>query len=123
MRKVLNIFIGTISGIVSALGIGGGTILILSLSLFMGIDQHTAQSANLIFFIPTAIVSIIMNFRSRLIKWKTGLVIIFFGVIGAVIGAQISISLNTSKLKLFFGLFLLGIAIFEAYTLLPKKRE
>ena len=118
---MLNIIIGTISGIVSALGVGGGAILILCLSLFMGLDQHIAQGANLIFFIPTAIISIIMNFKNKLIKWKTGVIIILFGVIGAVIGAQISINLDTSKLKLYFGIFLLCIASFEIYTMFSKK--
>lgn len=120
---MLNVLIGTISGIVSGLGIGGGTILILCLSLFMGKDQHIAQGANLIFFIPTAIVSIIMNFKNKLIKWKTGLVIIFFGAIGAVIGAKISINLDTTRLKLCFGIFLMCIAVFEIYTMFSRKEK
>ena len=45
-----NILIGAISGIVSGMGMGGGTILILCLSLFLGKEQHVAQGANLIFF-------------------------------------------------------------------------
>ena len=118
---MLNIVIGTVSGIVSALGIGGGTILIMFLSFFMGKDQHIAQGANLIFFIPTAIISIIMNLKNKLVKWKTGLVIILFGVIGAVIGAQISINLDTKILKLCFGIFLICIAVFEIYKMLSKK--
>ena len=41
---------GFVSGIVSGTGMGGGTILILVLSVFLGIEQHTAQATNLIFF-------------------------------------------------------------------------
>lgn len=70
-----NILIGIISGLVSGMGMGGGTILILCLSLFMGIDQHTAQGANLVFFVPTSIVSIITNIKQKLIKWKTALIV------------------------------------------------
>lgn len=81
---------------------GGGTILILCLSLFLGKDQHIAQGANLIFFIPTAITSIIMNIKQKLIKWKTGFVVGFFGIVGAIIGAKISVNLDTNKLKLYF---------------------
>lgn len=117
------ILIGIISGIVSSLGMGGGTILILCLSLFMGKDQHIAQGANLVFFIPTAIVSIFINQKNKLIKWKTGLVIITFGIIGTIIGANISVSLETKILKLFFGIFLLCVAIFEIYTLLKKQNK
>jgi len=41
----------------------------------MGIDQHTAQGANLVFFVPTSIVSIITNIKQKLIKWKTALIV------------------------------------------------
>jgi len=82
---MLNILIGGISGIVSAMGMGGGTILILCLSLFLGKDQHVAQGANLVFFIPTSIVAIIMNIKQKLIKWKTGIQVTIFGIIGAII--------------------------------------
>ena len=120
---MINIFIGTISGVISSLGMGGGAILILCLSLFMGKDQHVAQGANLIFFIPTAIVAIFLNQKNKLIKWKTGLVIIVFGIIGTIIGAKISVNLDTNKLKLYFGIFLLCVAFFEIYNeyIYPKK--
>lgn len=72
---MINILIGAISGLVSGMGMGGGTILILCLSLFMGVDQHVAQGANLIFFIPTSIVAIITNIKQKLIKWKTALIV------------------------------------------------
>lgn len=40
---MLNVLIGAVSGVVSGMGMGGGTILILCLSLFLGKDQHIAQ--------------------------------------------------------------------------------
>ncbi|MCI8621567.1 MAG: TSUP family transporter [Clostridia bacterium] len=72
---MVNVLIGIISGLVSGMGMGGGTILILCLSLFMGIDQHTAQGANLVFFIPTSLVSIATNIKKKIIKWKTGFIV------------------------------------------------
>jgi len=44
---------------------GGGTILILLLSICIGLDQHVAQATNLIFFIPTSIVAIIVNLKNK----------------------------------------------------------
>ncbi len=120
---MVNVLIGMISGIVSGMGMGGGTILILCLSLFLGKDQHIAQGANLIFFIPTSIVAIIMNVKQRLIKWKTGLIVGGCGIIGAIIGAKISVNLDTNRLKLYFGIFLLCIASFEIYSLFFKKNK
>lgn len=74
-NNMVNILIGAVSGLVSGMGMGGGTILILCLSLFMGVDQHVAQGANLVFFVPTSMVSIFTNIKQKLIKWKTGLIV------------------------------------------------
>ena len=61
---MIEILIGMISGIVSGTGMGGGTILIFLLTFMMGIEQHVAQATNLIFFIPTSIVAIIINIKN-----------------------------------------------------------
>ena len=102
---------------------GGGTILILCLSLFMHYDQHVAQGANLVFFVPTAIVSIITNMKQKIIKWKTGLLIArMWSSSEQLFGAKVSISLDTSKLKMYFGIFLLIIAGIEIITLFKRNK-
>ena len=67
---MIEILIGMISGIVSGTGMGGGTILIFLLTFMMGIEQHVAQATNLIFFIPTSIVAIIINIKNKNIDLK-----------------------------------------------------
>ena len=56
--------IGLVSGIVTGTGMGGGTILIFLLSSFLGIEQHIAQATNLVYFVPTAISAIIVNYKN-----------------------------------------------------------
>ncbi len=109
------VIIGIVSGMVAALGMGGGTILILLLGIFTELNQHIIQGSNLIFFIPTSIVAIIMNIKNKTINYKNALVIIVFGIIGAIVGCKVSFSIESQKLKKYFGIFLLGIAIFEIY--------
>lgn len=75
---MIEIVAGLISGIVSSLGMGGGTILILILSLFMNVEQHVAQATNLVFFIPTSIIAIIMNIRNKTIDLRVALPIGLF---------------------------------------------
>jgi len=82
------IITGVISGTISGTGMGGGTILILVLSIFLGVEQHTAQATNLVFFIPTSISAIIVSIKSKLIEWKIGITIAIFGVVGAVIRSK-----------------------------------
>lgn len=94
---------------------GGGTILILLLSIFMNLDQHVAQATNLIFFIPTAITSVIIGIKNKNINVKEAWLIVVSGIVGAIISANISSNLNVKILRKMFGAFLLIIAIYEIY--------
>lgn len=114
MKEIL---IGTFSGIFSGIGMGGGTILIFLLTMFAGLEQHIAQATNLIYFIPTAISAIIVNYRDKNIDTKLALNISICGVIGAIIGAVLSINLEVQYLRKFYGIFLAIIAVHEIYTL------
>ena len=67
---MLEIIIGIISGIFSGIGMGGGTILIFLLSVFLGVEQHVAQATNLIYFIPTSISAILINYKEKNIDKK-----------------------------------------------------
>ena len=117
---MIEILTGIIAGSISGLGMGGGTILILVLSNFLGIEQHIAQATNLVFFIPTAISAIIIKIKKKLINLKLSLIIILSGVIGTIIGSEIAISLNATNLKKYFGIFLLLISINEIYCLIKE---
>lgn len=114
---------GLIAGTVSGTGMGGGTILILVLSIFLGVEQHIAQATNLVFFVPTSISAIIVSIKSKLINWKIGISIAIWGVVGAIIGANISARMNVKDLKKFFGIFLLIIAIYEIYSITQEYKK
>lgn len=120
---MIQILIGVVSGIFSGIGMGGGTILILLLTIIVGMEQHIAQATNLIYFIPTAISAIIVNYRNKNIDIKLAKFISTFGIIGALIGALISVNINVDKLKKLFGIFLVIIAIHEIYTLYKQYKE
>ncbi len=124
MKEIL---IGTISGTVAALGMGGGTILILLLGIFTKMGQHLIQGTNLIFFIPTSITAICMNVKNKTINYKMSVIIIIAGIIGAILGSKLSFKIDNSSLKKYFGMFLLCIAIFEIYSFfnqyILKKKE
>ena len=119
---MLEFFTGVISGTVSGTGMGGGTILILILSVLMGIDQHVAQGANLIFFVPTSISAIITTFKEKLINWKVGIPVALSGIVGAIIGAKVSVNMDVNKLKRYFGIFLILITIYEIYSLIKQYK-
>jgi uncharacterized membrane protein YfcA len=117
------VLIGIISGIVSGTGMGGGTILIFLLSFVLGIEQHTAQATNLIFFIPTSIVAIIVNLKNKNIDTKQAIIISIFGVLGAIIGANIAIYMDVKILKKGFGIFLIFVTINEIYSIIKLYKK
>ena len=119
---MFEILTGIISGTVSGTGMGGGTILILILSVFMGIEQHVAQATNLIFFVPTSITAIIVSIKEKLIDWKLGITLAIAGIIGAIIGAKTSVKMDVEMLRKLFGGFLVAIAIYEIYYLIKEYR-
>lgn len=120
---MLEFLTGIISGIISGTGMGGGTVLILILSVFMGIDQHIAQATNLVFFIPTSISAIVTTIKEKLINWKVGVPVAISGIIGAIIGAKISVNMDVKHLKKYFGYFLILITIFEIYSLIKTYKK
>ena len=102
---------GLFSGILGSMGLGGGGILIIYLSLFTSVNQLTAQGINLIFFIPIGVLSLIIYAFKKQIKWKITLKIALFGIAGAILGILLADFLSGSITRKIFGglLILMGI--------------
>jgi len=83
-------------------------------------QQHIAQGTNLIFFVPTSIAAIIAMYKSKLINWKTGIIIAIAGSFGAIVGAMISVQIDGQPLRRYFGFFLIAITIYEIYYMVNK---
>lgn len=115
------ILIGIISGIVTGLGMGGGSILILFLTMFMSVNQHTAQAANLIFFIPTSISAIYVYFKNKNIDKKVGKKLLYTVIIGAIIGAYLTKYIDSTNLKKYFGMFILAVGIIDIILTIKNK--
>lgn len=112
---IIGIIIGLCSGIISGMGIGGGTILIPSLAIFSGMEQHTAQGINLLYFLPTAAVALFVHKKNNAVAWKLAIPIMLFGIIGAAGGALLAAKMNPSLLRRLFGIFLFFMGIYEFY--------
>lgn len=120
---MIEVLIGVVAGIVGGLGMGGGTILILFLSLFLNIEQHIAQATNVIFFIPTAIAAIWVSLKNKNINLKIALPICIWGILGAFIGAYISTKMDVNLLRQCFGFFLIFVAIYQTYEYIKDKKR
>jgi uncharacterized membrane protein YfcA len=117
------VIIGLASGIISGMGIGGGTVLIPALSIFFSMDQKVAQNINLIYFIPTAIIALISHAKQGNIEKKPLPPIIIAGLIGAAGGSALAVALDASNLRKMFGFFLLAMGAYEFFRKEEKKAE
>ena len=113
--------VGFCSGIISGMGIGGGTILIPALLFLTDIDQQQAQGVNLIYFIPTAITALITHQKKGNLDWKTAKPIALLGLAGAAAGAFRAVSLESDVLRKIFGGFLFLMGLSEIFK--KKKKE
>ena len=113
MDWVLPFLSGLGAGIISAWGVGGGTLLLLMMTLFMGVEQRTAQGINLLFFLPTATSALICHWRNGYLDVPTLKSSIPWAVIGAIVGAFIATEIQVDVLRKPFGIYLLlsGISL------------
>lgn len=115
--------IGLLSGIIGGMGIGGGTILIPALVIFIKPEQHVAQGVNLLFFVPTAIAALIIHIRNKGIDFKSAVPIAVSGLFGAYIGSSLAVSLSGNTLRKGFGVFLLIIGLYELFRCGNSKKQ
>lgn len=109
------ILIGFLSGIISAMGIGGGTILIPFLVLISNLDQIQAQGINLVVFIPVASLALFIHKKEGNLESKYTKKIVAPGIVAAILGSLLAVKINQDKLSTFFGVFLLFIGLYEFF--------
>ncbi len=112
---------GLFSGILGSMGLGGGAVLVIYLSLFTDTKQLAAQGINLIFFIPIAIITVIIYCVKKQIKWKITLKIAAWGILGTAAGLYFTDFLGGKITAKIFGGLLILMGIKEIFIKNNKK--
>lgn len=105
------ILAGLVSGVVGGMGMGGGTLLIPVLTIFLAFEQKYAQAINLLAFIPMSIFALIVHIKNGLVDFKVGVPIILVGICFSIGGSLLANSLSNQFLRKVFGIFLLIVGI------------
>ena len=116
----MSIIVGVVLGFLSGLGTGGGSLLILWLTLVMHMDYGQARIINLLFFIPSALIASLFRWKQGKLDLKKVLPAIVSGIACAALGTWFSAGLNTNVLKKLFGVILLAAGIRELFYR-PRK--
>lgn len=111
---------GFFSGIIGAMGLGGGAVLIIYLAVFTHTEQLAAQGINLIFFLPIGMSAVLIYSKHRQIEWKKTLPLAAGGLFGAVLGLIGTQLLGGKKTSVIFGVLLIVLGLREIFS---KSRE
>ena len=111
---------GLVLGYLAGLGIGGGSLLILWLTLVLQCPTNTARAINLMFFICAALAVSIFRWKKGKLELKKIMPAIICGSISAGIFSLFSLSFDVSQLKTLFGILLLVTGVKE---ILYRPRE
>ena len=78
------------AGILSAWGVGGGTLLLLVMTLLLDVPQQQAAAVNLLYFLPTAAMGVVSHARNGLLEKDALRSAIPWGAAAAIAGALVA---------------------------------
>lgn len=116
MGWLLPLAAGVFSGILSAWGIGGGTLLLLIMTLFLNVEPSMAQGINLLYFLPTAAAGLLYHRKHDLLDKTAIRSAAVWGIGAAAAGALLSTVLDTALLRRPFGVYLIVMGLITLFS-------
>ncbi len=113
---------GALLGFLSGLGVGGGSLLMLWLTLVLDFQPVVARTINLLFFIPSACVACLFRWRQGNLPVKKVLPAILAGCLSTALSTQLAKNMDTAALKQLFGCLLLFTGLRELFYR-PKTKK
>ena len=115
MLAFLTFPVSVILGFLAGLGVGGGSLLILWLTMVVGMEYPDARTINLLFFLPSALIATLFHRKQGTVQLKKVFPAIVWGCAAAGICSLIGQQINTEMLKKLFGGLLLLTGIRELF--------
>ena len=112
-----------VSGLLSAMGFGSGTVLIVWLTTFMNYGQLQAQGVNLLFFIPCAALALFLLYRKGLVSKTETLPLTVGGTVGIIAGQLLLSSIPTEYLSKLFGVFIIVLSLKQLFSIRKSRTD
>lgn len=124
MSFILYLAAGFLSGLLGGMGMGGGTVLIPTLTIFLNVEQHVAQATNLVAFLPMSAFSLKVHKEKGLLRTDGVLFVIIPALITSVLTGFLASVLPADILRKLFGAFLILLAVKGVFSLnfTPTKK-
>ena len=119
----IHLLVGFLAGFLGAIGVGGGSGLMIYLTLFLQTPQLKAQGINLVFFLPCALVGILFHIKNKLIDFRKAIPFILCGIAGVLIGAFMHRWVSGEILSKVFGAFIIVIALLQILSVIKAHKQ
>ncbi|WP_256671171.1 sulfite exporter TauE/SafE family protein, partial [Pseudomonas sp. BAV 2493] len=112
-QLLIDIALGAVLGVVGGLfGIGGGLIAIPVLALLFGLDQQLAQGTALVMVVPNVLLSVYKYNQRNRIDWQRAGLLAAAGMLSALAGTALAVSLDARSMRHGFVGFLLVLVLY-----------
>ena len=105
MAFIIYLVAGVLAGLLGGMGMGGGTVLIPVLTIFLGVSQHVAQATNVIAFLPMAAFALAEHKKKGYLRTDGLWWVIVPALASAVVFSIAAAFLDASLLRRLFGAF------------------
>ena len=112
----IDFVVGVCVSALAGLGVGGGGLLVIYLTLVKDMQQIEAQGINLLFFIAAGTASFIVHLKKRDINKKSLVLMIVLGSIGAIAGGVLINFISVGIIRIIFSIFLITSGIVELFA-------
>lgn len=114
MREwILPLLAGAATGVLSGFGVGGGTLLLVCMTAFAGVEQRLAQGINLLYFLPAGLLALPAHVKNGYIEKPVLVPAIGAGLVCATLSAWMATAIDVALLKKLFGAFLIAVGVRE----------
>jgi uncharacterized membrane protein YfcA len=120
-RLPVSLIAGGALGFLSGIGVGGGSLLILWLTMVLHMPHSAARGINLLFFLPAAVICACFRCRQGKIPFRKILPAIISGCIAAAVFSYLSTLIDVTALQKLFGGLLILTGLRE--VVYKKKKE
>lgn len=112
---ILPLIVGAATGVLSGFGVGGGTLLLVYMTAFAGVEQRLAQGINLLYFLPAGLLALPTHVKNGYIEKPALLPAIGAGLACAALAAWAATAMEVGLLKKLFGAFLIVVGLMELF--------
>ncbi|HAE89139.1 MAG TPA: hypothetical protein DCG79_04670, partial [Clostridiales bacterium] len=118
MKTVWFVLAGVVGGVLGGMGFGGGTLLLPILTFFLKVPYKLAAWVNLIVFLPTAVVALVLHTKNKMVDWRAAGKLLFFAIVGLGLGFIAKGRVPECVLRRAFGISLIVVGSISIFFVL-----